>query len=171
MTWNFDEYTLEIGFTNEGNVPYASLKEFFALVTTGSTHEDAIEKLRSEYEKRLEFMRGSGDEIPVPGGPKEKARFASTERMSKLAVQASHFLENVLGTSYATSFVSDESMLCDWEHYIGDRQDVIDRTMVVYGVDISEMYDKTIADVLEHLKNSNEPLPKRIFRKAGLIGD
>ena len=171
MAWNFDEYTLETGLTNEGNVPYASLKEFFALVATGETHEEAIEKLRSEFEKRLEFLRESGDDIPVPGGPKQKAKFASTERMDKLAVLLAHFLENVLGTSYATSFVSDESMLRDWEHYVGDRQDVIDRTKTVYGVDISTVYDKPMVDVLEYIKQSDEPVWRRLFRTIGLVND
>jgi len=169
MGWSFDEYTLETGFTNAENLPYASLKEFFALVATGETHEEAIEKLRSEFEERLKFLRESGDEIPAPGSPKQKAKFASTERMEKLAVPAAHFLENVLGTSYATSFVSDESMLCDWEHYVGDRQAVIDRTSSVYDVDISAVYDKPIADVLEYIKYSNEPLWKRLFRKIELV--
>lgn len=167
MASSFDEYTLETGFTNEGNVPYASLKEFFALVATGESHEEAIEKLRVEYENRLEFLRNSGDEIPVPGGPKQKAKFASTERMDKLAVPAAHFLKNVLGTSYATSFVSDESMLRDWEHYLGDRQEVIDRTIAVYGVDIGLVYDKPIADVLQYIKQSNEPIWNRLLRMIG----
>ena len=170
MAWSFDEYTLETGFTNAENLPYASLKEFFALVETGATHEEAIENLRSAYEKRLEFLRESGDEIPVPGGPKEKAKFASTERMSRLDGPAAHFLENVLGTSYATSFVSDESMLCDWESYVGDRQDVIDRTKAIYGVDISEVYDKPLADVLEYIKRTKKSLWKRVFRKVRRIG-
>ncbi len=169
MAWSFDEYTLETGHTNEGNVPYASLKEFFALVATGSTNEEAIENLRAEYEKRIEFLRESGDEIPFPGGPKQKAKFASTERISQLATPAAHFLENVLGTSYATSFVSDESMLCDWEHYVGDRAEMIARTYTVYGVDISDVYDKPIVDVLEHIERSNKPSWKRFFRKVGPI--
>jgi len=165
MAWSFDDYTLETGYTNEGNVPYASLNEFFALGATGSTHEEAVLNLRSDYEERIEFLRESGEEITVPGGPKEKAKFASTERMSNLAEPAAHFLENVLGTSYATSFVSDESMLCDWEHYIGDRYGVIERTKIVYGIDISDLYDKPIVDVLEHIKQSNKPLWKRFFER------
>lgn len=171
MPYSFDEYTLKTGYTNAGHVPYASLEEFFALVATADTHEEAIEKLRVEYERRVEFLRDEGDEIPVPGGPKQKAKFASTEEIDKLSGLLAHFLEHVLGTSYKTSFVSDESQLCDWEHYVGDRAAVIKKTKDVYGVDITDLYDETIVDILRNIRNSGEPAWKRFFRRLGLIGD
>jgi hypothetical protein len=76
----------------------------------------------------------------------------------------SDFWEHILGTSYATSFVSNQSQLSTWEHYCrGGKEEVIQRVKERYGVDISALYDEPIPAVLKHIaENSPRKRPHSI---------
>jgi len=155
MSWTFEDYTLETGFTTAGQRPVASLKEFFALAATGPTHEVAVEQLRVAFGKRVAYLRQAGEPLPPPGGPPQKPKFAKDCQIRSLTPIVEEFWCEILGTSYATSFVSDEGTLASWDHYCeGGRQEVIERVKRYYGMDISDMYDLPIPHVLRILKGN-----------------
>jgi hypothetical protein len=68
MAWRFEDYRVEIGYTRAGHSPYATLREFYSLVGTGSTHEMAIASLKEEYERRVQEMARKGEDLPAPEG-------------------------------------------------------------------------------------------------------
>ena len=66
----FENYRIKTGYPNAGHVPYACIEEFFALAATGATHNEAVWKLRPEFEKRVKYMKERGEPIPLPGNGK-----------------------------------------------------------------------------------------------------
>jgi hypothetical protein len=153
MSWNFEDYTLETGFADARQIHFSSLKEFFALSATGPTREIAVQKLRVAFDRRVAYLREAREPIPTPGGPPQKGTFAKDDEIRSLALVVDEFWREIFNTSYATSFVSDESTLASWEHYCqGGRQEIIGRVKRYYGTDISDIYDLPIPHVLRSLK-------------------
>jgi GNAT superfamily N-acetyltransferase/predicted RNase H-like HicB family nuclease len=148
----FEDYAIQTSYTNIGNTPWASIEEFFGLVGTGDTHEEAIKDLEQRFHARIRHMRKAGDPIPLPGSRKGRARFAASDRIESLQPLVEDFWSNILGVSYRASFVSDESRLSAWKHYVpGGREEIRRRVKDRYGVDISAIYEEPIPDVLQRL--------------------
>lgn len=102
------------------------------------------------------FVFGSGDPIPLPGSGKGRARFASNDQVEALRPLVDEFWSEILGTSYATSFVSNESQLISWDHYVsGGRPELIRRVKEKYGVDISACYDEPIPAILRRIRDAS----------------
>ena len=95
----FEDYRIKTGYTDVGHVPYASIEEFFALVATGATHNEAIWNLRPEFERRVAYMKERGEPIPLPGSGKGGARFASNDQIEALRPLVDDFWADILGTS------------------------------------------------------------------------
>ena len=115
--------------------------------------EEAVTELRRLYAYRVERMRRAGEHLPAPG-ERARARFAPNERVEALRPFVEEFWRDVLGTSYATSYVSDESTLDAWEHYAGGRDALIARVLERYGVDISGFYREPIPMVLARVRDA-----------------
>ena len=151
----FEDYDVQTGYTRAG-VPYASIREFAALVAPGATHEEAIEELRREFQWRVESMRRNGERIPRPGSKPARVGFAPNDRIEALRPFVDEFWSEILGTSYLTSYVSDESRLSTWERYVpGERGALIERVKDRYGVDISAFYDEPIPLVLRRIQEQS----------------
>lgn len=84
----------------------------------------------------------------------EPLEFASRAEIEALQPFVSEFWSRVLGTSYATSFVSDESTLASWEHYLGGEQQVIAKVRAVYGIDIAPIYHEPVAVVVRRVRDA-----------------
>ncbi len=152
MSYRFEDYQVITGYTNTGNKPYAALEEFAALVAAGETPEQAIENLRHAYIQRIAFHEATGEPIPAPGSGKASVGFAPDDRIRELGLIVDDFWKNILGTSVATSFVSNESRLATWDYYCGGRANLIRRVKQRYGIDISAYYSEPIHVVLKKLK-------------------
>jgi len=145
----FEDYNIQTGYMNVGHLPHASIEEFFSLAATGSTPEEAVENLRKRFEERVNLMMESGERIPRPGSGRARPRFAPNDQIEVLRPFVDEFWSEILGTSYLTSFVSNESRLSSWEHYVsGGRPALIQKVKERYGVDITAFYDDPIPDVL-----------------------
>lgn len=152
----FEDYTIKTGYTRAGHRPYASLEEFFGSVTTGATHEEAIDELRKEFAFRVAYMKERGEPIPPPGSGKAEPKFAPNDQIEALRPFVDEFWSEILGTSYAMSFVSNESRLDNWEHYVpGGRTALIERVIKRYGVDISQYYHEPIPLVLRRIQEES----------------
>lgn len=152
----FENYRIKTGYTRADHVPYASIEEFFSLITIGTTHDEAIRNLRPEFEERVRLMKERGEPIPLPGSGRAKPRFAPSDQIEALRPFVEEFWADILGTSYATSFVSNESQLSSWDHYLsGGRAELIRRVKEKYGVDISAYYDEPIPAVLRRIQDAS----------------
>ena len=76
---------------------------------------------------------------------------APHDRMEALRPFVDEFWTLVLGTSYLTSFVSNESRFSSWEHYVGGREALIAKVKDVYDVDIASIYDEPIPVILRRV--------------------
>lgn len=151
----FEDYRIRTGQTKVDHVPFACLEEFFSLTAFGQTPDEALRNLRDMFETRVKVMRDHGDPIPPPGGRKTGARFAAHEEIEALRPLVDEFWSEMLGTSYATLFVSNESRLSSWEHYLsGGRTELIEKVQGKYGVDISAFYDEPIPVVLGRIRDA-----------------
>jgi len=152
----FENYRIHTGYTRAGHVPYASIREFPFLMATGETHNEAIWNLRPIFEERIRQMKERGEPVPLPGSGRAKARFAPNDQIEALRPLVDEFWSEILGTSYATSFVSNESSLSSWDHYLpGGRAELIQKVKEKYGVDISSYYDEPIPVILRRLQGAS----------------
>lgn len=83
----------------------------------------------------------------------EPLEFAPNDEVESLRPFVDEFWATILETSYATSFVSNNSTLDAWEHYAGGRAELIERVHRVYGVDITSYYDKPIPTILRKVRD------------------
>ena len=80
--------------------------------------------------------------------------FAASDKIEERRGIIEEFWRDILGTDYRTSFVSNESTLDSWEHYVpGGRENVIQKVKKKFGVDISGYYDEPIVKVLDHIES------------------
>lgn len=153
----FEDYKIKTGCTNADHTPWAAIEEFFALGATAQTHDEAIHKLKSLFDKRIQLMKESGEPIPLPGSGKGKARFAPNDQIEALRPFVDEFWSDIFGTFYAHSFVSNESQLSSWEHYLsGGRSSIIQKVKEKYDIDISDFYDEPIPIVLRRIQEKSD---------------
>ena len=153
----FEDYRIKTGHTRVDHVPYACTEEFFSLIATGTTEDEAIWNLRPVFEQRVRWMKERGEPIPSPGSGRARARFAPNDQIEALRPFVDEFWSEILGTAYATSFVSNESRLSTWaERYLpGGRAELIQKVKDRYGVDISAYYDEPIPVVLRRIQEQS----------------
>lgn len=105
--------------------------------------------------------RELGNQAALNRKDTEPFKFAPNDEIEALRPFVDDFWSRVLETSYATSFVSNESNLDAWEHYAGGRQQLIDRVNDAYGIDITPYYDEPIAKILRRLKETSQEGTRR----------
>ena len=153
--YRFEDYDIETGYTREG-LAYASIREFASLIAPGATHEEAVEELRRAFQSRVEFMRRNSERIPRPGSKPGRVGFAPNDQIEALRPFVDEFWSEILGTSYLTSYVSNQSQFDAWEQYVpGGRAALIERVKQRYGVDISEFYDEPLPLVLRRIRDQS----------------
>ncbi len=80
--------------------------------------------------------------------------FAASDRIAALGEFVGEFWSEILDANITQSFVSNESVLSSWEHYVsGGREEIIRRVLERYGVDIEPLYDQPIPDVLRSIRD------------------
>lgn len=157
MDYKFDDYKIQIVDSN--NYPdkfVATIEELYNVITIIDNKSEAAEKLRPLFEKEMVRLNDSREPIPKPGSGKAKITFAANDQIEKLRPFIDEFWEKILGTSYTTSFVSDDSYFRDWLNYVnGDKDELIGKIKQIYSVDISSVYDRPIHEILTTIKNKN----------------
>jgi len=151
----FEDYEIETGDADFGQLHYAALPAFPALAATGGTREEAIATLRALYEERVAFLRSAGKPLPAPRCSPGPAQSSPNDQVEALRPLVDEFWTGVFGTPYLPSQVSNVSTLGDWEHFVsGGRQAVIARVRAIYGVDLSDCYDAPIPVVLARIRKA-----------------
>ena len=98
------------------------------------------------------MTRAADIDIPPGGGARKRPVLAPNDLVEAMHPFVEEFWSEVLGTSYATSFVSNHGRLDAWEQYVGDRDTLIARVVDVYGVDITKVYDQPTFEVLAFVR-------------------
>jgi len=157
MTPRFSDYKIYIGQSSNYSDKYvASIEELHNVKALIDNKEKAVEILRPLFEKEIERLKLENQPIPKSGSGKAKVTFASNDKIEKLRPFIDEFWNKILGTSYLTSFVSDESYFRDWEHYLDSKnKTIIEKVKDVYGIDIESIYDKPIHIILTEIKKAD----------------
>ena len=151
LTYRFEDYDIKTGKLRHRPGYWASIEEFASLIAEGQTEEEAINTLLLEFQERVHALQNHGEPLPLPGSGKPVFTFAPNDQIEQFRPLVDDFWERILGTSYSTSFVSNESTLQVWEQlYVrGGRQELIARVKAIYGVDITSYYDRSLPIVLK----------------------
>lgn len=78
--------------------------------------------------------------------------FAAQEKVDKIYLEVTGFIKNIFGISPV--FVSDESSLYDFlgtQDNVKTIEDVVDKVMKVYGIDINNLSNRPIVYVVNHI--------------------
>lgn len=162
MDYKFEDYKIQI--VNSSNYPdkfVATIEEFYNVICIIDNKEEAPEKLRSLFDKEIVRLKDSGQPIPKSGSGKAKITFAANDKIEELRPFIDEFWKKILGTSYSTSFVSNDSYFDSWLHYVnGDKDELISKVKQIYSVDISSIYDRPICEILTIIKSKK---PRNYF--------
>jgi predicted RNase H-like HicB family nuclease len=150
----FTDYKIHIvDSSNYKDKFVAYIEEFHNVIEVIENKDDAEKILEPKFEKEIQRLKQENQPIPKPGTGKAKITFAANDKIEALRPLVDEFWEKILGTSYSTSFVSNESVLRDWEHYlIGGKEELIEKTKKEFNVDIGNIYEQPIYKILGKLK-------------------
>jgi hypothetical protein len=165
--WNFEDYpirTWKNPNAGEINVNYgAGIVNWSMMVGHGETPDLAKKALSDSFK----LYKENNENLPRPGC-KVPIQFASTEEIDKYEKTAIDFFEKVLELDYYDGFYSDGSCFACMEPYDSDekakkfREEVINRTLLHYNTDISDVYD-------EEFKTSTANSASHFMRGDGIL--
>jgi hypothetical protein len=162
MDYKFEDYKIQI--VDSGNYPgkfVAFIEEFYNVACIIDNKTESSDTLRSLFEKEILRLKFEKQIIPQPDSGKAKITFAPNAKIEALRPFIDEFWDKILGTSYSTSFVSDESCFCACEHYLDKGKDeLIRKVKRNYYMDISSIYDRPIHEILTIIKNKKSFLSK-----------
>jgi len=123
----------------------AQVINWVAMQGHGDTAEQALTSLRDHLEARK--TRGEKLARPGTGLPLE---FAPAYRIEEHPDLARDFFRRVLDLNFDECFISDESSLWDF-HDAENNDELNERILLAYGVDVSDIDSGNLADVFERL--------------------
>jgi hypothetical protein len=156
--WVFDDYPIRVWKNpnaGEAKVAFgAAIINWSLMVGHGVSEVKAIESLKD----RFNLYRANNPRLPRPGSA-VPIRYATTEKIDQYRENAADFFKRILDQDYDKGFYSDESALWPIEGPDPERgkqvkAKIIKRTLMIYGVDISETYDEPLYKIFEQIKNA-----------------
>jgi hypothetical protein len=153
--WDVDDYPIRMRrFAVEPVEPGSRLKpvawsaqvvNWVAMQGHGDTAEEALADLRRRFAERKQ----KGMKFPRPGRglPIE---FAPAHRIAEHPDLARDFFYRILNLNYDQCFISDESSLWDF-HGEDDNNHLVERILLTYGVDVSDIESGNLADIFTRL--------------------
>jgi len=160
--WDFDDYPIKVLHEQRqyviGKQYYVNMENWAEMVTCDLLKERAIEKLKAKYES----YKSKNKLLPRPG-TRVQIGFASTEEIDNNEKLAYEYLKRIFTQDIVQTtitFISDETCLDDFvtfspmspENY---KTEIIKRTLSIYGVDITEMYEESVFQILRFINNAN----------------
>lgn len=124
----------------------AQVINWWTVTGLGHTPEEAVRALSAAFELRKQNI----DSLPRPG-TRVPLRFASDSIVRAHDTLARDFFMRILGVEKDKFYISDSSSLedCIWPD--GDLRPTFDKIRQVYGVDVSDVPNATIAQILVKL--------------------
>lgn len=158
FTMEFSGYRIHIVLSNNFKGKFvAYIEELYNVAEVVDKEEDANAILKPKFEREIERLRAANKPIPKPGTGKAKVSFVANDKIESLRPFIDEFWDKILGTSYLTSFVSNESYFDSWDHYLkGGSNELIEKIKSEYGIDVRELYHLPIHEVLTAIKKKIE---------------
>lgn len=150
----FKDYKIHIvDSSNYKDKFVAYIEELHNVIELIENKDDAERILEPKFEKEIQRLTQTNQPIPKPGTGKAKITFTTNDKIDALRPLVDQFWAKVLGTSYSTSFVSDDSYFRDWEHYLkGGKEELIEKTKKEFKLDIRDIYEQPIYKILTKIK-------------------
>lgn len=159
--WDFNDYPLKVfeatRIKDKNFVWQAQIINWRMMGSAGATKEKAIANLK----ERFKSYRASNQTLPRPGTKVPlKIQYASTEQIDKYREVASDFFNNIHIDKFVRPlFISDISSLTayeppDTEKAKAQREAIIKQVTMIYGIDITNVYDGPMYKVFEMIKNN-----------------
>jgi hypothetical protein len=155
MEYKFDDYKIHIVDSSNYKDKFVGyIEELHSVMAILDNRADAESVFKPLFDKEVLRLKENDESIPVPGSGKAKITFAKDDKIKAMESIVVDFWDTILETSYYTSFVSNDSRLREWEHYLPNgKTDIIEKVKAKYKVDIEPIYDKPVWQVLTALKN------------------
>jgi len=119
---------------------------WWTMTGAGHTREEAL----GELQAALDAYQEANGNLPRPGTA-VAIRFAPFEALSGYEDIARDFFPPILGMSYDDCFITDSSSLWDFPLDESDQQ-VMNKVLLVFGVDISDIADGNLAKIFARIK-------------------
>jgi len=157
-TWNFHDYPIRTWRNpnaQEDKVRYgAGIIGWVTMIGHGTTAEDAITTLYQSFK----LYQENNKLLPRPG-TKVQLQFASTEHISKYEDLAVDFFQRILEMDYYEGFYSDGSYLDLFASENSEKDKtfknlIIKKTLLIYNVDITDVYDKALWEVFRKIEDN-----------------
>jgi hypothetical protein len=155
--WDFNDYPIKIWKNpnaGDNKVAYgACIVNWTNMVGHGATSEEALKALKVSFNR----YKDNNDVLPRPG-TKVPLKFASTANIDKYEKTALDFFKRILNMNFYEGFYSDESALSNFEPYDNEerteniRCETIKRTLLLYNVDITDIYDEPLWIILDKIE-------------------
>jgi predicted RNase H-like HicB family nuclease len=142
-----EDYTLVVRYREDWNCFEASLNEFFALIASGETEQEAITELERLYLERVIYLEAIGKPLPIPGEAPEPM-FATSARVDALSGTARDFFRRVLSLDYDDVYLSDATRLEEF----GTLEYLREKIKLEYGVDIGTELEQPLWEVLGKIR-------------------
>jgi len=155
--WDFDDYPIRTWKNpNAGEIKVAygaGIINWSLMVGHGETKKKAIEDLKEKFK----LYKDNHQELPRPG-TKVPIKFATTEQIDKYEDIAVDFFNTVLNMNYHEGFYSDGSSLplfepLEEEQARKTRDEIINRTLLRYSIDITDIYDGPLYIIFKKIKD------------------
>jgi hypothetical protein len=122
----------------------------------GETREKALQNLRAKlnsYREKNKTLPRPGQKVPMP--------IVSMEHISKYRSIGIDFFRRVLDKDYARGIFTDLTSLDHFEPIDKSeatkwREEVIQRTLEFYGIDITKEYDGVLYKIFELIKSKQQ---------------
>lgn len=159
--WQLSDYPIRIAKLEQDS-PFRSplFKEHdyrasiinWAVMGSGVSHKEALESLRTAFEKLRQTGKQNGTALLRPGS-RAKLEFASQDKISAHRELSEDFAHQVLGLEWA--WISDESSL--WDFHTEQTNDLFyAKIREVYGVDVSDIESAKLWPIFERIEKSDQ---------------
>jgi predicted RNase H-like HicB family nuclease len=155
--WELDDYPITIWrnpHACEDKVAFgAGILRWATMIGHGETPEKALTALKENFK----LYNENHDSLPRPG-TKVPFEYVSTDLIDKYEKTAVDFFKRVLHRDYYNGFYSDMSSLVDfmlfnnYEKANEFKSDIINRTILLYHVDITDVYDEPLWKIFEKIQ-------------------
>ena len=159
-SWEFNDYptkTWKNPNARDENIGFgAGIINWPVMVAHGESPEKALSKLEISFN----LYKVDNDLLPRPG-TKVPLQFASTENIDRFEKTAVDFFKRVLNMNFYEGFYSDGTILAyfeppdNLEKTKEMKANIINKTLLLYNVDITDIYDEEIWRIFDRIENNN----------------
>jgi len=153
----FEDYKIKVvPATNYIGRFVAYIEELHNVIGLIDQKKQAAEKLKPLFDNEMQRLTKGGLPLPAPGSGKAIIIFGDNNKIETLRPFIDDFWNKILGISYSSSYVSDESCFYSWEHLLdGGKEELIKKVKQTYSIDITTIYEQPIYSIVAKIKEAS----------------